>query len=201
MLLFISCGSTGDDIMEEYTQDNTQNSLALYFLGDSIIDYWNDVDDYFPSYKCYNYGVTRTGINTFLSKVNLATLKGTTCIIEIGTNDMKQVISENRFDEYVRDYINVLSSLEAKKIYLLSLLPRNRAIDNFDYNSHYPSMNEKINNEVSIHLDNVTYINIYDKFLKDGVINKAYTYDGLHPNALGYKLIADVLNSYLKDYK
>ena len=63
---------------------------------------------------------------------------------------------------------------------------------------------QKINKEVKIYCDknNVTYINMYDKLTdEDGNFNKKYTYDGLHPNTLGYAKITRVLTPYIfEDY-
>lgn len=170
----------------------------LNFLGDSIIDYWNNVDDYFPEYECHNYGWSAKGINTFLGKVNKSILEGTECVVEIGTNDMRKVINDGTIDSYVEHYVDVLISLKAKRIYLLSLLPRNRAKDGgFDFNSHYPEYNKIIESRVTARMNNVVYIPIYDLFLKNGKINMDYSYDGLHPNTKGYEIMAKRIREYL----
>lgn len=55
----------------------------------------------------------------------------------------------------------------------------------------------KIQKRVAERMDNVIYIPLYDLFLKDGKINGDYTYDGLHPNAKGYEVIAMTIREYL----
>ena len=55
----------------------------------------------------------------------------------------------------------------------------------------------KIQKRVAERMNNVIYIPLYDLFLKDGKINGDYTYDGLHPNALGYKVMAKAIRGYL----
>ena len=55
----------------------------------------------------------------------------------------------------------------------------------------------KIQKRVAERMDNVIYIPLYDLFLKDGKINEDYTYDGLHPNALGYEVMASAIKGYL----
>ncbi len=187
-----SNGSTGDG------NENNPAASILNFLGDSIIDFWNTIDDYFPEYECHNYGWSAKGIDTFLGKVNIQTLEGTECVIEIGTNDMRSVIMNGTIDSYVEHYIDVLISLKAKRIYLLSLLPRNRAKDGgFDFNSHYPEYNQKIEKRVAVRMNNVVYVPVYDLFLKDGKINMEYSNDGLHPNAKGYEVMAKRIREYL----
>ena len=46
-------------------------------------------------------------------------------------------------------------------------------------------------------MNNVIYVPLYDRFLKDGQINWDYTNDGLHPNAQGYEVIAMTIREYL----
>ena len=170
----------------------------LNFLGDSIIARWSSVSSFFPEYDCHNYGWSSKGIDTFLGRVNVQTLEGTECIVEIGTNDMRRVIDGGDIDNYIEHYIDVLISLKAKRIYLLSLLPRNRAKDGgYDYNSHYPEINNKIEKRVAVRMNNVVYIPLYELFLKDGKINSQYSGDGLHPNARGYEVMAKRIREYL----
>lgn len=170
----------------------------LNFLGDSIIARWSNVNDFFPEYDCHNYGWSSKGIDTFLGRVSLRTLEGTECVVEIGTNDMRRVIDGGDIDNYIEHYIDVLISLKAKRIYLLSLLPRNRAKDGgYDYNTHYPEINKKIENRVAARMDNVVYIPLYELFIKDGKINSQYSGDGLHPNARGYEVMAKRIREYL----
>lgn len=189
LLPFMGCSS----------EDENENSgSVLNFLGDSIIDNWSNLNVYFPEYDCHNYGWSAKGIDTFLGRVNISSLKNTECVVEIGTNDMRKIISAGEVDSYIEHYIDVLMSLNAKRIYLLSLLPRNRKKDGgFDFNSHYPEINKKIQKRVSERMNNVIYIPLYDLFLKDGKINEDYTYDGLHPNTLGYEVMASAIKGYL----
>ena len=191
LLLLPLIGCSSDD-------ENENSGPVLVFLGDSIIENWSNLNVYFPVYNCYNYGWSAKGIDTFLGRVNIVTLKNTECVVEIGTNDMRKIITAGEVNSYIEHYIDVLESLNAKRIYLLSLLPRNREKDGgFDFNSHYPEINMKIQKRVAERMDNVIYIPLYDLFLKDGKINEDYTYDGLHPNALGYEVMASAINGYL----
>ena len=203
LILSLSVSSCDDESVIELTdipiiEEEDKSVPILNFLGDSIIDYWKGVSDFFPEYICFNYGWSAKGIDTFLGKVDIDSLKNTECVVEIGTNDMRKVISSGMVDSYVEHYIDVLISLKAKHIYLMSLLPRNRAKDgNFDFNSHYPEINKKIQEQVASRMDNVVYIPLFDLFLKEGHINWDYTYDGLHPNAKGYEVMANEIKKYL----
>ena len=189
LLPFMGCSSE---------DENNDSRPVLNFLGDSIIDYWSNLNEWFPEYNCHNYGWSGKGIDTFLFRVNISSLKNTECVIEIGTNDMRKIISAGEVDRYIEYYIDVLESLRARRIYLLSLLPRNRAKDGgFDFNSYYPEINKKIQKRVTERMKNVIYIPLFDRFLKDGKINGDYTYDGLHPNTQGYEVIAMAIREHL----
>ena len=197
LLLLPLIGSSCEDKYEnEYENENSEP--VLNFLGDSIIDCWSNLNECFPEYDCYNYGWSGKGIDTFLGRVDKSSLKNTECVVEIGTNDMHKIISAGEVDSYIEHYIDVLESLNAKRIYLLSLLPRNHKKDgSIDFNSYYPEINKKIQKRVAERMNNVIYIPLYDLFLKDGKINGDYTYDGLHPNAKGYEVIAKTIREYL----
>ena len=46
--------------------------------------------------------------------------------------------------------------------------------------------------------NNITYIDMYNELTDDdGNFNKKYTYDGLHPNTLGYAKVTRVLMPYI----
>lgn len=199
-LVVCSCNSELEfDLPEDsISKENGNSPQLLNFLGDSIIDYWENVSMFFPGYDCINYGWSTKGIDTFLGKVNLKMIEDSECVIEIGTNDMRKVIIADSIDNYIEHYIDVLMSLNAKRIYLLSLLPRNRAKDGgFDFNSYYPEINTKIQERTTQRMDNIIYIPLFDEFLRNGQINWDYTYDGLHPNYKGYVVIANEINKHL----
>lgn len=209
IILTSSCESYSDDIqtlIEEDVntnfsdEDDKDNSVPiLNFLGDSIIDYWKNLEFFFPGYECHNYGWSGKGIDSFLGKINIELLENTNCIVEIGTNDMRKVINNGSIDNYIDHYIDVLTSIKAKRIFLLSLLPRNRQKDgNFNFNDYYPEINQKIEEQTKTRMNNVVYIPLYDTFLKNGKMNEEYTYDGLHPNHRGYEVMATIINEYIK---
>lgn len=171
---------------------------VLNFLGDSIIEYWKKAYASFPDCECNNFGWSGKGIDTFLGRIDVSRLAGTDCVVEIGTNDMANVIKNNSLDDYALHYIDVVKSLNAKRIYLFSLIPRNRVKDgDFPYNANYIVFNQKIQELTQTQMDNVIYVPVFDTFLKDGEINWDYTYDGLHPNQQGYEVMARELRKYL----
>jgi lysophospholipase L1-like esterase len=47
--------------------------------------------------------------------------------------------------------------------------------------------------------EKVYYLDMSEKFLKDGKVNNNLFYDGIHPNAAGYQVWADTMKPYLED--
>ena len=72
-LVASSCDKDSEyDLQEEpINSDDGQSVKLLNFLGDSIIDYWENVSDFFPEYDCANYGWAAKGIDTFLGKMSI----------------------------------------------------------------------------------------------------------------------------------
>ena len=63
---------------------------------------------------------------------------------------------------------------------------------------------KKLNEKIKIYCEenNITYINMYDELTdEEGNFDEKYTYDGLHPNTLGYAKITRVIIPYIyEDY-
>lgn len=117
--------------------------------------------------------------------------------IMVGINDLA---SKKPLSTLIDNYKNIISEIKEKspntKIYTQSILPINTNIK-FLYtdNNRIVEANSKIK-EIS-NQDNVTYIDLHDKFLKDNQLNSEYTYDGLHLNTNGYKIWKEYLNDYI----
>lgn len=89
------------------------------------------------------------------------------------------------------------------KIYVQTLLPTNNSFTKFPnhYNKdeHIKAVNEGLKSLAS--KEQVFLIDLHQAFMdKDGKLDASFTEDGLHLNAKGYKVWADVLRkgNYLK---
>ena len=163
------------------------------FIGDSEVARW-DLQFYFPSMLTENRGVSGSGIEYIKSMAYSMT--GKDVVVLSGTNDLYKLTDEEKINKYVAEYINAIISLSADKIYLISILPRNFNNEGPGINDKIKVLNDKIEQE-TISRD-ITFIDVFDKLLKDGSINIQYSYDGLHLNNYGYELISYELNKYLK---
>ena len=122
--------------------------------------------------------------------------------ILIGIND----ISRNIPDSFiVRNYERIIQKIQAEsprtKIYFQTLLPVNNDFTQFKnhYNKdeHILNINKQIKKLGKQYA--VEVIDLYPHFLnKQNKLEEKYTEDGLHLNAAGYKVWAEILNNYIR---
>lgn len=130
---------------------------------------------------------------------DIIALKPAKLFLMIGINDLSKGIP----DEIVLQ--NILSIVYAvhkgspqTKIYVQSLLPVNPTVEQFPQRFNKADHILTINAQLARHVTALggTYIDLHSKFTDDqGNLKAAYTYDGLHLTAAGYKHWVAVLRS------
>ena len=148
-LAFSACSSDTDE--------------AVFFTGSSLVEKW-DVRRFFPTKVTYNAGLSGAGIDYVESQGKQ--FKGENVVLIIGGND---VVSVDDTEAYVERYLRMLQNMEAKRIYLYSILPR-LAFESDGYEK-VRLLNKKIREGVTERLDNVVYIDVFDLFLEGGRLN------------------------------
>ena len=197
----------------------TEQKPDFLFIGDSITHYW-ELNAYFnlPGQLIVNRGIG--GDTTeFLKRrfyVDALQLKPRYCIMGIGINgsielegDYWKRLEPKPYDEVLTTAQNNISNIICQAentdttLILTSLLPihipilLNEAIRK----RYIKEMNEwlaqtaKRNKLIFVNYYNTTTFPGTEKLL-DGI-----TYDGLHPNAKGYEIMAGVLKNTLHQYK
>lgn len=161
---------------------------VIDFVGDSIIARW-DINQDFPSYYVYNYGVGGSGIE--LLKSYDSKFNGNDVVVMSGTNDHPHFSPEKR-NEYAMKYLTAVEALTDRRIYLISVLPRKFDGDRNNINSDIKAFNHMIRS-LTENYANITYIDVYNDFLKGTDIDPRYYSDGLHPNAMGYEILTQKL--------
>ena len=164
----------------------------IIFAGDSLIARW-DVAYYFPGRQVLNYGVSGSGIDD-LRHENING-RGADVVILIGTNDLGYV-DENHCEEYIDKYMETLMSVPADHVYLISLLPRGFKGDLPGINDKIKHLNARLANKAD--QNGMTYIDVYNLFVKGGTLNQDLSYDGLHLNDHGYQILAGEVKKYIK---
>ncbi|MBR3609095.1 MAG: SGNH/GDSL hydrolase family protein [Bacteroidales bacterium] len=165
----------------------------LSFIGDSEVARW-DLQFYFPNLLTENKGKSASGIDYIKSMAYSMT--GKDVVVLFGTNDIYKLTNEAKLNEYVAEYINAITSLNADNTYLISIFPRNFNNEGKGINKKIEELNDRIKQEAI--KQNITFVDVYSKLLKDESINMQYSYDGLHLNNYGYELLTYELNKYLK---
>lgn len=163
---------------------------GLAFIGDSLVARW-DLQEYFPSYKTENYGVSGSGIAHIEDYRGY--FAGKDVAVIIGTNDLKRIKSNE--DEYAARYVNAILQLGAENVFLYSIFPRSFKSDSDSINNKIA----RINNLIKKRIDsaNVHYIDVFNDLLKGDSIDMQYSYDGLHLSTYGYELISSRLKELL----
>mgnify|MGYP000010592228 FL=1 len=202
--------------IKNHTLCYTNQRLDFLFIGDSITEYW-ELNAYFRNSDqlIINRGIA--GDTTkYLKKrfyVDAVQLKPKYCILGIGINDsielegdywkkLEPVPYSEKLKIVKSNIIEIIQQAKKEKIMLIltSLLPINIPILRYerDRKMYIKELNEWLMEMAK--MNNLIFVNYYatmtfpgtDKLL-DGI-----TYDGLHPNAKGYQIMATVLKNTLK---
>lgn len=188
------------------------------FIGDSITHYW-ELNLYFnrPDQLIVNRGIGGD-TTAFLRKrffVDAVQLCPRYCICGIGINDSIDLegdywkrLAPAPYDavlqaakDNIRDIVSqALSS--GMKLILASLLPINIPV------SLHEDMRRKYILELNGYLrqtaaqHGLIYVDHYSAMTEPGTqkVRDHITYDGLHPNALGYEIMSDILRATLRSH-
>lgn len=173
--------------------DHEIQDRHLYFIGDSMIANW-DLEDYFPNRITTNYGKDGRRIAD-LADIQIDS--SSDIVLLIGTNDLSHKKTENDIDEYAHDYLDIISSLGGREIFLVSVLPTS----NWEKNERIVHFNKAIV-RLFKDLDHYHFIDCYDDFLyEDGSIKCDLFRDGLHLTDYGYQQLTNEVRSKLKQYE
>lgn len=190
-------GKTQQTIEKE--EKKTEN---IVFLGDSITEIY-PLEDIFGKVP-----IVKSGISGYRTKDILEQLRKmvyqynpSKVILLIGTNDY---LDDSTPDEVASNIKEIVQEIHKHRknteIYIESIYPINKnlkkeMVANRD-NDKIIETNKKIKDICKE--KNLTYIDMYNELIdEDGNFSKKYTYDGLHPNTLGYARISQVLSQYI----
>ena len=190
-------GKTQQTIEKE--EKKTEN---IVFLGDSITEIY-PLEDIFGKVP-----IVKSGISGYRTKDILEQLRKmvyqynpSKVILLIGTNDYLDDSTPDEVSSNIKEIVQEIHKHRKNtEIYIESIYPINKnlkkeMVANRD-NDKIIETNKKIKDICKE--KNLTYIDMYNELIdEDGNFNKKYTYDGLHPNTLGYARISQVLSQYI----
>jgi lysophospholipase L1-like esterase len=171
----------------------------IIFLGDSITagGQWGRLFR-LAGRDMKNFGVGGDTTRGVLNRIDSVISENPSKIfLMIGFNDGP---THQNIMAIVRNYTVILKNLKRSlpntKIYVQSVLPVNKKLlpdakDNDDIH--------ELNLEIArlAKDQGVVYIDLFPRFLKDGQLNEALTWDGLHLNPSGYALWKTLIENYV----
>ncbi|MGE9883621.1 GDSL-type esterase/lipase family protein [Blautia obeum] len=197
----------------------TNQKPDFLFIGDSITEYW-ELNAYF---RKDNQLIVNRGIagdtTEYLKKrfyVDAVQLRPKYCILGIGINDSIELEGDywkklkpapyNEILETAKtNIIEIIQQAKEEKISLIltSLLPISIPI--LTHERSRKKYIKEMNNWLSemAERNNLIFVNYYATMTFPGTdkLLERTTYDGLHPNAKGYQIMATVLRNTLKENK
>jgi lysophospholipase L1-like esterase len=180
-----------------------KGDVDVLFVGDSITDGWRNQkkiwDTAFGELKPANFGIGGDQTQHVLWRLQNGELDGITpkvAVLMIGTNNIGGHSAEQIADGITAIVKHIHDKSPNTKVLLLAVFPRGQKIPN--------GGNTKITevNKIIAKLDDgtkVKYLDIGEKFLKDGQIPKTIMNDYLHLTAEGYQIWADAITPTLKE--
>ena len=145
----------------------------------------------------YNRGISGDTSNRLLQRLydNVLSIEPCKLVYLIGTND----IACGADNDYIRDNIKklILKTREhcpGCEIAVQSVYPV------IDHRQRHNKDIKPLNKLLKTLCDEmkVTYIDLYDSLCdRNGQFNRNYTYDGLHPNVIGYEVTTKAITDFL----
>lgn len=189
---------------ERYRDANSQtppskNEKRVVFMGDSITDGWN-LAQAFPGASFINRGISGQTTPQMLVRfcADVVDLKPKVVVILAGTNDIAGNSGLMTLEDTARNLISMVKLAEAAgaRVVLSSVLPVSDRVKNKDgvvfvqTKSRPPEKIKAMNRWLKKYATNndLVYLDYYSALVdKSGTLKDGTSYDGLHPNAEGYK--------------
>lgn len=182
-------------------QPLTGSEKRVVFIGDSITDGWN-LAEFFPGKPYFNRGISGQTTPQMLIRFrpDVIALKPQVVVILAGTNDIAGNTGLMTLEDTASNIASMAELARANRIsvVLSSVLPVNDRVRNkegklFVQTTRRP--NEKIavmNKWIKKYAgeNNFVYLDYHAASVNEnGMLKDGISYDGLHPNAEGYKVM------------
>ena len=193
--------------IKEYYKTSTTSSLNncisqldydsdIVFFGDSITQFM-DFQSSFPDKKCVNLGVSGDNLSSMIHRCyTISSTSPDKIFVEGGVNSLDDLSVKQASALYLELITQIIDENPDSEIYLQSILPISKSSQSRKLtNQHIIDMNEQIKNIADNY--NLTYIDIYSLYVKDGEMYPEYTKDGVHLKDEYMYIWADELYNYI----
>lgn len=165
----------------------------LWFVGDSLVAGW-DAKRLFPMRDVVNVGVPGYKIEDCIAEE--FDCGGSDAVVLVGTNDLGPMfgyadkpLTDEMVDGFVDEYMELAHGLNAGRLYVVSLLPRNSRWNIVHINDYIQVLNAALRKRVEAEIEGAVFVDAYPLMEVDGGLNPDYTKDGLHLNDAGYQVL------------
>lgn len=180
--------------------------LDVYFLGDSITEFWPELgrDSWqaeFGKLRVLNCGVSGDTTNNILYRIEhgeFDKIAPKVVVLLAGINNLSRLPDQQpaTLAAGIRQIVAILRAKSPQsRILLLSIFP---VMDRHDPLRERVRQTNALLAELQS-LPAVTFLDVHDRFLDpDGEIAAGLTYDGVHPTAKGYQTWAEAMRPTLQ---
>ena len=211
LAMFVGCSKASDvyDTVKTTKKNNytllneSADKDQIVLIGDSIVEIFPTELIQVEGKKVYNRGISGDHSNRMLERLqdNALNIAPSTVFILVGTNDLVLSRSGEEIVDNITKAVEKCKESGVANVVVSSLLPVNKNVNSamvgVRKNSDIVAINEII--KKMCETQNAVFANTYANVVNsDGEFDKDLTYDGLHPNAKGYKKICEVIVPLLK---
>ena len=180
----------------------------VVFFGDSITDIWR-LEEYFPGKSYINRGIGGQTTSQMLVRFrqDVIDLQPRVVIILAGTNDIAGNTGPMRLEDIEANYASLAQLARANNIKAIysSVLPvhnyTERSKDFFAQRSpdKVLALNRWLKDYCATASNGCLYLDYFSALVDDkGLMKKDLADDGLHPNAVGYKIMAPLAEAAIE---
>jgi lysophospholipase L1-like esterase len=182
-----------------------QDSRRVVFFGDSITYLW-DLATAFPGQPYLNRGIGGQTTSQMLVRFrrDVLDLEPYSVVIMAGTNDLGETSATPTSIPNIEENFQTLAELAAAhhiRPVFASVLPVNNYTSGISISGERTPQNILTLNEwlrSYCARQGYTFVDYHSALVaSDGMMRKDFSEDGLHPNAIGYKVMASVTRSAL----
>lgn len=196
----------------KFLNETVCSPMQTVLFGDSITEIFNVTDLFYDYTKAtgvavYNRGISGDTSDRLLERIydNVINIAPRNLVILTGTNDLGLGVSLDFTASYVDRILQIVGEkCPDTNVILEGIYPVNRNMSMASrqmVGCRKNSVIAEVNGQLSVLAQkyNVTFADFTDKLIdKKGRFFKEYTYDGLHPTAEGFKVIAENLMPLFK---